>query len=427
MTPFTTFTLIFIATILLLIAEIEHRAVVALVVAVLTIYFGTSYGLLNNEDIIKFLNIDTVLLLVALLILFESLKDSGLFEFLSYKLIERPHLTLFMLNVMLVILALVFSLFLFSGAVIMITGAITLELEKTLDIDLRKTLIIEAIMANFGGILLPIGAVPNIIVVTQKHISFMDYVKVSVPLMLTLIPILILYISKFTYKELRKTETKEEIKIRKTEVKTSGLFYRAFVIFILFIITIFLSDEIGMSPTFISYTYVAIMLFLGGLNVDKILSNIDWSIPIFAGGMFIFVGGLERAKILSSIGEIIKPLIGISPYVGIPFVLFFSALVSAFIDNIPVVLILMPIIDDAIMGTGLNPMPYYWALIIGANLGGNITTFGSIPTLTATRMAERAGRRISTGFFTKISTPLTLLQLSLSAIFLIMLTLIGFW
>ena len=164
MDPLTTFTLIFIAVILLLVAEIEHRALVAMLAASLSVYFGVSYGLFTYHDVLEMLNLDIVIFITSLLILFEALGRSGLFDFIglymAYKIRNRPSLIVLML----VLLTTFFSGISANIMVVLLLGRITLRLAELMKFDGKKVVLLECVQTDIGGLLLPISSIPALII-----------------------------------------------------------------------------------------------------------------------------------------------------------------------------------------------------------------------------------------------------------------------
>ena len=422
MDPLTTFTLIFIAVILLLVAEIEHRALVAMLAASLSVYFGVSYGLFTYHDVLEMLNLDIVIFITSLLILFEALGRSGLFDFIglymAYKIRNRPSLIVLML----VLLTTFFSGISANIMVVLLLGRITLRLAELMKFDGKKVVLLECVQTDIGGLLLPISSIPALIIVSKTGMKFMDYVVISTPLVIFSTIIAILYLK---FLKIGGKATGGKLENPWSVVRNPTALYRSLIIFLLFLLAIAFYDKIGLSLSFISFFFATLVFLLSGLNPDDIFSHVDWSLPFFVGGFFVFVGGLEKSGVLEKIAEIIAPVIlNTNVYIGAPILLLICALVSAVIDNVPVVLLLYPIVRDIALESGLNPLPFYWALIIGGNLGGRLTTFGSPAVLTGIRLLERKGVEVSLKDYLKVSLPISLSQLILGMIYLMILTIL---
>jgi len=420
MTPLTTFTIIFIIVILLLVAEIEHRAVVAMLAAILSVYFGISYGLFSYSDIVEMLNLDTVLFIVGILILFETLSESGFFDFIGLYLLQKLGSKYALSIIMLIVLVTLFSGFSSNITVMLIFGAITFKFAESLGFDVKETILVEGLQTNVGGMLIPISSIPALIIATKTHMGFNEFMKVSLPFIfiLTTITVIIAWILYYRHGPLEK-RLKKTISVDPwSAVEKPSSLYRSLLIFIGFLLAISLGSNADLPPSFIAFFFVVISFLLSGVNPDKVFRKTDWSIPFFVGGFFVFVGGLERSGVLDRIAENLVDLLRLDPCLSAPLLLLICAVISAFIDNIPVVLILYPIVEDLVQVMGINPLPFYWALIVGGNLGGNLTTFGSPSVLIGVRLLERKNLTVSMAEYVKKCYPIALTQIALSMVIL---------
>jgi len=412
--PTVTFTLLFIATLLLLLAELEHKVVVALLAAVITVYFGVSYGLFSLEDIPRMMELDTLLFIVASLILFQSLESAGLFNFISLYLVRKLKLKGREALFLLLILSTVFSMVSSNYVVAVIMANITLYLSKIYDFDPREPLMIEGVLANLGGLMLPVSSIPGLIVSVKKGIGFLEFMRISGPLILILTLVSMIYYSITSHS---RSDKIAEVKFEGENVDRSIL-YKSLLIFIMFIIGIAVSDQIGFSMTYIAFVFVVLMFIFSGLNPAEVLSRVNWEVPFFIGGFAVFVNGLESSGVLDILGDYVKNILVAGGGVAVILLVLICGFLSALIDNVPVVLLLLPIVDEIVASTKLKAYAFYWSLIIGSGVGGGLTLYGSVPTLTMVSIAEREGYTISVGDYSKSATPLAVIHLVVSALYL---------
>ncbi|RLF06572.1 MAG: hypothetical protein DRK00_01230 [Thermoprotei archaeon] len=420
MTPFTTFTLILIVIVLLLVAEIEHRAVVAILAAVLSTYFGISYGLFKPADVVEMMNVDTVLFITGVLILFESISRSGFFDFVGLSLARligpRPRALIYAL----IALTTLFSGISSNVTVMLVMGNITLRLAALVGVEAEELVILECLQTNVGGLLLPLSSVPALIISAKTGLGFADFLRVTGPLILLLTAVAMLYSRRIgSLREARSTAWKDSLKAR--AVSRTAL-YRSTLIFATFLAAASMSDLIGLNLTLITFIFVTATFLLSSLDPDEVFRSVDWGIPFFVGGFFVFVGGLERSGVLDAVSSAIAPLLEMPEVLAAPLLLLMCALISAFIDNIPVVLLLYPIVKGVAEATGLRALPLYWAMIIGSNLGGNLTPFASPSVLIGVRFLERRGMRVTMGEFFRKGVPLAITQILLSMAYVASLT-----
>ncbi|MCD6457709.1 MAG: anion permease [Thermoproteales archaeon] len=414
MEPVITFTLIFIATMLLLIAELEHKVVVALLAAVLTIYFGVSYGLFSLEDIPEMMELDTLFFIVASFILFQSLESTGLFDFLSLYIVKKLKLGKKGTLLLLLLFSVVFSMVSSNYVVAVVMANVTLYMARMYDFDPREPLMIEGVLANLGGLMLPISSIPGLIVSVKKGIGFLEFIKISGPLIAILTLISLAYYIKFPINK----KACGEVELEEGKLVDKSTLYRSLLIFISFIVCIAISDKLGFSMTYMAFVFVVLMFMFSGLNPAEVMSRINWEVPFFIGGFAIFVNGLESSGILGMVGEYVKAILTIESGASVILLVLICGFLSALIDNVPVVLLLLPIVDDVVAGLNLRAYPLYWSLIIGSGVGGGLTIYGSVPVLTMISIAERKGYDITVSDYSRKAAPLALLHLIVSAFYL---------
>jgi len=426
LTPIETFSLIFLATILLLVSEIEHKVVVALLAAVFSVYFGVSYGLYEIEDVYHMMDIETVLFIVASLILFESLNETGFFKFLSLLVFKKLRLKGLFVVYLLLAFATLFSGIAENTITMIIMTEITLSIFTPRKVDPRATVAMEGVMSNVGGLLLPISSIPGLIVATRKNIGAEEFLVIDTPLIFILLGVTILYY-RFV---LAKQEARiEELQVIVDDpwkaVENKSVLARSLLIFSLFIVGVLVSDKLGFTPSYVAFFFVTLMFMFSGENPRRILSKISWDVPFFVACFSIFVESLDRAGVLALVGSYLEPLISASAFLG-PFVLLLiSGVFSSVIANVSVVLLLLPIVDRISSISGLNPHPLYWSMIIGSNIGGGLTLYGSVPVLMAASLAEKEGHKISFGLYAKKVAPAVFLQLLVSDFYILLLEILG--
>lgn len=421
MEPVTTFTLIFIAIILLLIAEIENKVTVALLGALLVVYFGVSYGFFAIEDVYGMIDLETILFITASLLLFQSLSETGFFETLSTYIISMLRLGGAAVAYLLLILSTFFSMISVNYISILVMSEITLHIYGKAGLDPRKTIILEGILGNVGGLLLPISSIPGIIIAVEKGIGFSEFLRITPPLIALLTLITIVY---FRYAS--RGEKLEKLYITRGHIQrlATSKMYKTLVIFVLFIVGVSLSGLTGFTPSFIAFFFVTVMFMFSGLNPNKVMSKVDWGIPFFVGGFAVIMNGLANAGFLEMLGSYVESMVVFFPAISIITLTVLSGVLSAFIDNVPVVLMLLPIIDS--LSIGIPQKPMYWALLVGASIGGSMTYYGSVPILVALSKSEEMGYKVSTTLYTKVAVPLALIQLLVSSLYIYMLIFIGF-
>ena len=294
-------------------------------------------------------------------------------------------------------------------------------------------LLIEGLLTNVGGLLTLISSVPNIIVGTAAGISFVAFFIKAAPFVLvTTIATLLLGARIF---EIRGLATPEEIEeaARLVEgfderdgIESRAFFWFSAVMLVLFIVAIATASvtpyvrDLGMG--FIALAFAAVMLIRYKNEVDEFYRMLDWDLLAFFAALFVVISVMEHAQVLALIGRGVEGLIALGPRAGTSAVLLSSAAFSSVTDNIPLAAMLAKIVADIpLAGGGIRPPgdPLWWAVIFGANLGGNLTPIGSASTLVAVTIMHRHKVPLSFAAFVRKAFPFAAMHLALAVGYLL--------
>ncbi len=289
-------------------------------------------------------------------------------------------------------------------------------------------LLIEGLLTNVGGLLTLISSVPNIIVGTAAGISFMAFFIKSAPfVVIVTVATLVLGARVF---EIRGLATPEEIEEaahlvdgfdERDGIESRAFFWFGAVMLLLFIVAIATASvtpyirDLGMG--FIALAFAAVMLIRYKHEVDEFYRTIDWDLLAFFAALFVVISVMEHAQVLALIGGGVERLISLGPRAGTSAVLLSSAAFSSVTDNIPLAAMLAKIVAGIPMPGGeLRPPgdPLWWAVIFGANLGGNLTPIGSASTLVAVTIMHKHKVPLSFVAFVRKAFPFAALHLALA-------------
>ncbi len=294
-------------------------------------------------------------------------------------------------------------------------------------------LLIEGLLTNVGGLLTLISSVPNIIVGTAAGISFVAFFIKAAPFVLvTTIATLLLGARIF---EIRGLATPEEIEeaARLVEgfderdgIESRAFFWFSAVMLVLFIVAIATASvtpyvrDLGMG--FIALAFAAVMLIRYKNEVEEFYRLLDWDLLAFFAALFVVISVMEHAQVLALIGRGVEGLIALGPRAGTSAVLLSSAAFSSVTDNIPLAAMLAKIVADIpLAGGGIRPPgdPLWWAVIFGANLGGNLTPIGSASTLVAVTIMHKHKVPLSFAAFVRKAFPFAAMHLALAVGYLL--------
>jgi Na+/H+ antiporter NhaD/arsenite permease-like protein len=188
---------------------------------------------------------------------------------------------------------------------------------------------------------------------------------------------------------------------------------------LIFAILLFITQTMtGLAPGVVALGMAMVLLIISRANVEHVLEEVEWSTLLFFTGLFILVGVLEEHGVIEWIAHNVFMNVGDNPYVIVLMVLWVSGIVSGFLDNIPFTITMIPIITLMLES---NPIPnniLWWALALGACLGGNITMIGASANIVSVGIAKKYGVEISFFDFMKKGLIITLISLIIASIYL---------
>ena len=356
---------------------------------------------------------------------------SGLFTWIAIKLTKAskgdPLALLWYYGMMTV----VFSAVLNNVTAMIIVGSLTgVSLSKLGRNDkLLGFLLIEGLLTNIGGLLTLISSVPNIIIGNAAGISFVKFFLVASPfVVVATVATLFLGAKLFGVQRLA-NETEQQAALtliagfdENDGIKSRNFFYFSAFILLAFIVAIATASitpvikELGMG--FVAMSFAVIMLARFKSEVDDFYKSIDWDLIIFFMSLFVVINVMEHAQVLDLIGKGLSWIIGDgTSALGTGALLWTSAIFSSVTDNIPLAAMLSKIL--VAQGTA-SDSALWWAVVFGANLGGNITPIGSASTLVAVTIIHKYKLSLSFGEFVIKAIPFALMQLVLATVYVLL-------
>lgn len=416
---------IFLITYALIVSEKVQRTVIALFGAMLMVLAGV----ISQEQAIAHIDFNTLALLIGMMIQVLVLSKTGLFRFLSVWAAQKTNGNPVALLIALSVMVAVCSAFLDNVTTVMLTVPITFTLTKDLKISPLPFVIAQIMASNIGGTCTMIGDPPNIMIASQvKELDFNSFIINLTPpciisFVLTVAVLLFLYRKEFA-KVSKNHNRIMNIKLAGL-IRSWGLLVRSLVTLV-FTIILFCSHGLlphwGLESGTIAVTGASLLLLLTMPDREKalehIFSKIEWTTIFFFVGLFVLVGGLEVNGIINWLAAQTMQLTGGEATATTMSILWLSAIMSAFVDNIPFVATMIPLVKD--MGTMgyANLEPLWWALSLGACLGGNGTVIGASANVVALGLARQHNLRVTFMQYFCIGFPLMLMSIVISAAYL---------
>jgi len=423
---------VFIGTYVLISTEKVNRTAMALLgmsLAGFVLWMAWYIGILDVvhpfEALIAEIEWTTIIFIIAMSMIVGVAAASGLFQFIALKIAARSkgdHKKLF---ITFMVFVSGISLFFDTVSTMLIAAPLTIQICRALEIDFKPFLISEAIVCNFSSIPSLVGAVPNLVIAGETNLDvgflFVAFMPLSIILFLVSLPILLRWFgSTFGISEEHTVDAVFSIDPT-TMIKDRWDFNISAVAIIVLVIGFAIGPGYGLLPPMVAIFVAGFLLLLAHERANEYLNNVGWPTVFFLVGLFGLVGALSLTGLIDALGNTFEPIIGDDPAFALVFLTWIPAMLSAFLDNLPVAAVLAPI---AVQFGDLTPiLPL--ALVFAVNIGGYLLTpLGSPANMVVIGMSERQHDPISFIEFAKIGTLLGVIHLTIGSGYLVLLNLL---
>jgi Na+/H+ antiporter NhaD/arsenite permease-like protein len=409
--------ILFVIVYAVIISEKIHRTIISLFGAFLLV----ALGILAQSEAISYIDFNTIGLLTGMMIIVGITRKSGVFEYMAIKAANMAGGEPIKILIALGIVTAIASALLDNVTTVLLIVPVTISICKSLEINPVPVFITEIMSSNIGGTATLIGDPPNIMIGSAAPFSFMEFVVNLTPVVV-IIFIVTIWILKIIYKDQLKTSEENKAKIRAMNpsdaIKDRVLLKKSLSVIGLVIIGFVTHQALGLESATIALTGAATLLLITLEDPDEILHTVEWTTLFFFIGLFILVGGLEKVGIIEDMAKAAVALTHGNLTASAILILWFSAIASAFIDNIPFVATFIPLIKEIGVISHMSITPLWWALSLGACLGGNGTIIGASANVIVSGISAREGHPITFLGYMKIAFPLMLLSIAISTVYL---------
>lgn len=409
--------LIFLCTIGAIITGKIHNTVAAITGAALLVLTH----ILSIEECVEAVDIETICILVGMMLLVAVIKNSGIFEYIAIKAAKLAKGRPWPIMLTFIFITAILSGLLDNVTTVLLVGPMTLAITNILKVNPVPYIITQIMASNIGGTATLIGDPPNIMIGSAAKLSFVDFILNTgfAAVLVIAVSIICFYFiygkSLFvTDKAIEKVMLLDE----KKAIKDKKLMTESIVIILVVALSFVFHDQLGVQSCTIAISAACVMLLIGKQDPEDIILSVEWPTILFFVGLFIVVGGLKKVGVITILANGLISLTGGNVIVTMLVVLWVSAIVSSFLDNIPFVATLIPMILT-MQAQGINVVPIWWALSLGACLGGNGTLIGASANVVLSGISKNHGYPVSFGQYFKIGFPMMLLSVAVCSVFLL--------
>lgn len=414
----------------LIATERMDKTVAALIGASVVILLG----FVPYEDALAAIDLNVILLLIGMMLVMSMLAETGVFEWLAIRLAKSARGNGVVIFLEFMVVTAVLSALLDNVTTIILLAPITILIAEILEIPPVPILILEAIASNIGGASTLIGDPPNILIGSQAKLSFNEFlVNLGPPIVL--IALIVFPAMAFFHRHELNVDQGVRNQLDKTRPERAILdpvsLRRGLLIFAVMLLGFFLGRRTGIEPGIIAVAGAMVMSLACKKALDRALRNVEWNTVFFFIGLFMLIGALEHNGVFDLLGGVMLDATGGNLLMTVLAVLWFAAIMSALVDNIPLVIAMIPIIHSIVPSFATTlpdpspeimhatvEKPLFWALALGACLGGNGTLVGASANVVVAQIARRNRYELTFMAFTRRGFPIMVFTLLISSAYL---------
>jgi len=424
-------TLTFVGLLVLIAMEKLHNTLTALLgmaIIFLVSYIATPFNddlfILDFERALHYINFDVFFLVLGMMIVISIIEETGIFQWLSYWAYRISHGRTWLLSIVLMCLTAIASALLDNVTTMLLMTPISLQIALALHINPLTLLIPEVLASNVGGIATLVGTPTNIMIGSYADLSFNDFLVNLTPGVLLAQLVLIGYTQFIFRKEHHAVSSalsptlaaKLEENARITRPVTLR---KAGIVFAGMLILFAMGERIHLGPAVTALIGSILLLVWIQPDVDEIMRAVDWTTLLFFIGLFVCVGALEEVGLISQVATLIGNLVGDRLGLAVALTTYAAAGLSMIVANIPFTAAMLPVIGHLTHTIpGANNDVLFYALSVGAAMGGNGSLIGASANLVTAGIAERAGYPITYKTFVRYGFPSMILTVTVGLLWL---------
>ncbi|MGI6045636.1 MAG: ArsB/NhaD family transporter [Eggerthellaceae bacterium] len=404
---------VFVVAMAAIMTEKVHRALVAIVGAMLLLFIHV----LTFDQAMSHVDFNTLGVLFGMMLFVAVVKQSGIFEYLAIKCARIAKGEPWHIMLMFILLTAVLSAILDNVTTVLLIGPMTLTVCRLLEVDPIPFFLTEIMASNVGGTATLIGDPPNIMIGSAAGFTFADFVNYDTPAVLVIMVALVLMFYLMYGRKLHvDQEHRDKVMAldEKDEIKDARLMKISIGMTLLVVVGFMLHGVLGVESCVIAMGAAGLIMLISRSSIEHALHGVEWTTLTFFAGLFIIVGAMAETGVIGIVAQALVDVTGGNVMIAMLVLLFASAIISSFLDNIPFVATMIPILL-AMEGTGMEVLPLWWAVSLGACLGGNGTLIGASCNVVLSDISKREGYPITFASYTKVGFPVMMVTVVIAA------------
>ncbi len=404
---------VFAAVYVLLATERVHRVAAALGGAAVVLVTGvmtTDDAFFSRETGVAW---DVLALLLAMMVIVGVLRPTGVFEFLAIWAVKRGRGRPYPVLVLLLLVTAITSAFLDNVTTVVLIAPVTLLVCERIGLRAAPVLVAEVLASNIGGAATLVGDPPNIIIASRADLSFNDFLVHMAPIIIVILVVYLLA-ARWLFRaalagSTGAAEAVEDLDER-AAIQDATLLRRSLLVLALVIVGFVAHGALHTEPAVVAMGGAALLVLISRAPPSTYLEAVEWETLAFFAGIFIVIGALVKAGVIDSLADKVISRTGGNVAATLVVVLVASAVISAFVDNIPYVVAMTPLVAQLVIETPALGVDggVWWALALGADLGGNATAVGASANIVVIGLARQYGHPISFWEFARYGIPVAM-------------------
>ncbi len=403
---------VFVVAYVLIALDRWDRTLIALIGGLLVVVLGV----IDQQEAFAAIDLNVIFLLAGMMVIASVLARTGFFELLAIRSVRLSRGEPLRLLIILAVVTAVVSAFLDNVTTVVLMTPVILSVARRLGVSPMPYLISSILASNIGGTATLIGDPPNILIGSASGLGFDDFLFNLGPVVV-LVFLAFAVIMRFSFRGvLQVPDERREAALEGAEgtaIKNRPLLVRSLAVAIATIAGFLVHGALGLEPATIALLGAAALMLVARLDPHDVLREVEWSTLFFFIGLFILVEAIVSVGIVGGFADALASATKGDEGVATITLLWFSALASAFIDNIPYTATAIPVVER-LVADGMSAQPLWWSLALGACLGGNLTVIGASANVVVANLASRDGHPIGFAEFLRYGAAVAVVSLVIS-------------